>query len=198
MKKLVALFLMTAVLAACSEDPTWRTKDVGGILPDLAFTLTDETGRTVTQQAYHGQPAAVFFGFTHCPDICPITLDKLRSAIGALPEDLREGMRVLFVSVDPARDDPAALAEYTAFFGPRFVGLTADEATLRELTKRYRATFSYGEPGEDGQYTVSHPAAVYVFDGDGEARLLFRQDDSVAAMTTDLERLITAGNQPDA
>ena len=190
MKRLVILLAVPAILAACGEDPDWRTRDVTGVLSSLEFELTDEHGDPVTQAAYAGSPVAVFFGFTHCPDICPITLGRLRSAISELPEPMRDELQVLFVSVDPGRDGPENLREYTGFFGPQFTGLTAEESVLRDLTRRFRATFSYGEPGPEGDYTVSHPSAVYVFGPDGRARLLIRQDDTVEAIAHDLQRLI--------
>lgn len=193
MKRFVFIALVL-VLAGCAEDPSWQTKDVSGVLPDLEFRLTDERGETVTEEAFLGRPTAVFFGYTHCPDICPVTMGKLRMAIGQMPEDLRDDVQVLFVSVDPERDDPARLTEYTASFGPQFVGLTSDEDTLREVVKRYRATFSYGMPDENGDYLVSHPSAVYVFDAEGSAQLLMRNDDPAEAIARDLERLArTAG-----
>lgn len=187
------VLMMTAfMLAACAEDPSWQTKDVSGVLPDLEFRLTDERGETVTEEAFLGRPTAVFFGYTHCPDICPITMGKLRMAIGQMPEDLRDDVQVLFVSVDPERDDSARLTEYTASFGPQFVGLTSDEDRLRKVVKRYRATFSYEMPDENGDYLVSHPSAVYVFDAQGRARLLMRNDDPARAIARDLERLARA------
>lgn len=186
------LIIATLFLAACTEDPSWETKDVSGVLPDLEFRLTDERGETVTEEAFLGRPTAVFFGYTHCPDICPITMGKLRMAIGQMPAELQDDVQVLFVSVDPERDDPARLTEYTASFGPQFVGLTSDEESLKALTKRYRATFSYEMPDEQGDYLVSHPSAVYVFDGKGRARLLMRNDDPAQAIASDLERLARA------
>lgn len=183
------LLTLILALAGCADDPDWRTKDVTGVLPDLEFRLTDENGDTVTEQAYRGKATAVFFGFTHCPDICPVTMGTLRAAIARLPEEWREDVQVLFVSVDPQRDDPARLAEYTESFGPQFIGLTSDEDTLKALTKRYRATFSYGEPDEHGNYEVSHPSAVYVFDSRGRARLLMRTSDPVDAIAHDFARL---------
>lgn len=188
MKQLLPMGLIL-LLASCAEDPSWQTRDVSGVLPDLEFRLTDERGETVTEEAFLGRPTAVFFGYTHCPDICPITMGKLRMAIGQMPGDLRDDVQVLFVSVDPERDDPARLTEYTDSFGPQFVGLTSDEETLREVTKRYRATFSHEMPDEDGDYLVSHPSAVYVFDAEGRARLLMRNDDPARAIARDLERL---------
>lgn len=188
----LVLMIAAFMLAACAEDPSWQTKDVSGVLPDLEFRLTDERGETVTEEAFLGRPTAVFFGYTHCPDICPVTMGKLRMAIGQMPENLRDDVQVLFVSVDPDRDDPTRLTEYTASFGPQFVGLTADEATLRDVVKRYRATFSYEMPDENGDYLVSHPSAVYVFDAKGKARLLMRNDDPAKAIARDLERLARA------
>lgn len=183
------LIALVIAVTACAEDPSWRTRDVSGVLPDLEFRLTDENGDTVTEEQFLGEPTAVFFGYTHCPDICPITMGKLRMAIGRMPQDLRDAVQVLFVSVDPERDGPARLKEYTGSFGPQFTGLTADETTLRETTKRYRATFSYETPDENGDYLVSHPSAVYVFDAKGRARLLMRNDDPAKAIAHDLERL---------
>lgn len=188
------VLLSILLLAGCAEDPSWRTKDVTGILPSLEFRLTDENGEQATEERFLGEPTAVFFGYTHCPDICPITLGKLRMAIGQMPAELRDDVQVLFVSVDPERDGPARLKEYTASFGPQFTGLTADEKTLREVTKRFRATFSHGEPDENGDYLVSHPSAVYVFDAEGRARLLMRNDDSAKAIAHDLERLARAAS----
>lgn len=185
----LALAGLVLLLSGCAQDPSWQTRDVSGVLPDLEFRLTDERGETVTEEDFLGRPTAVFFGYTHCPDICPITMGKLRMAIGQMPEDLRDDVQVLFVSVDPERDDPARLTEYTASFGPQFIGLTADEPTLRNVTKRYRATFSHEAPDENGDYLVSHPSAVYVFDAEGSARLLMRNDDPAKAIARDLERL---------
>lgn len=179
-------------LAACAEDPSWQTRDVTGVLPELQFELTDENGETVTEKGFLGKPTAVFFGYTHCPDICPITMGKLRMAIGQMPEDLRDDVNVLFVSVDPERDGPERLKEYTGSFGSQFTGLTSDEETLRQVTKRYRATFSYETPDENGDYLVSHPSAVYVFDAEGKARLLMRNDDPAQAIAHDLTRLARA------
>lgn len=186
------LAALVIAVTACAEDPSWRTKDVTGVLPDLRFELTNESGETVTEEKFLGEPTAVFFGYTHCPDICPITLGKLRMAIGRMPEELRDDVQVLFVSVDPERDSPGRLREYTGSFGPQFTGLTSDEVTLRQVTKRYRATFSYGSPDQNGDYLVSHPSAVYVFDSQGKARLLMRNDDSAEAIAHDLERLARA------
>ncbi len=182
------LAAITLLVAGCGGGTVWETKDVTGVLPPLEFALVSEDGRPVTEAAFRGEVAAVFFGYTHCPDVCPVTLARLRRALDQLPGATRERMVVLFVSVDPGRDTPASLAEYTAAFGPEFVGITGTVDALRRMTRRYRATFGYGASDGDG-YAVSHPSAVYVFDGRGRARLLIRTDDPVAAVAHDLGRL---------
>jgi protein SCO1/2 len=190
--------LLTAVaalsLAACTEDPNWNAKDVSGLMPDLQFELARApSGDTVTAADYAGKIKLVFFGFTYCRDVCPATMAKLGQALSAMPEQTADDVRVLFVSVDPKRDTPQRLADYTSGFGERFVGLLGEIDYLRELTKRYRTTFSHGEPNEDGHYMVSHSSAVFVFDRSGKLRLLAKPDQSINGLVADLERLVESG-----
>lgn len=190
MMRCVAAVMIALAVSACG-DAEWRTKDIGGLMPPLEFTLTGEQGGTLTEQRFDDQVTVLFFGFTFCPDVCPNTLARLAAVIDGLPADQREAVRVLFVSVDPKRDDPARLAAYTGAFGPRFVGATGSQEQLRVLTKRYRVTYGYGESDASGNYNVSHASAIFVFDRDGEARLLMREDDSVEAMRADIARLLS-------
>jgi len=190
MKKLLLLLVMTGLVAGCSPDRSWQTKDIAGLMPELEFTLTSETGETVTEEQYLDAVNLMFFGYTHCPDICPVTLSRLRGIMGQLPEEVAGDIRVLFVSVDPDRDDPQSLREYTDAFGESFVGLTGTRDQLDALTKRYRTTYGYGEPDEDGDYLVSHGSAVYAFDADGNPRLLIRDSDSTGAIASDLKQLV--------
>lgn len=185
-----AIVGLVLLLSGClGEEQSWNAKEIDGLLPDLEFTLTRSDGETVTAKEYQGQVRLMFFGFTNCPDVCPATLAKLTQAIKAMPEDLQDQVTPLFVSVDPKRDTPERLGEYVNFFYDRTVGLTADEPTLRKLAKRYRTTFGYDEPDEKGNYNVSHSAAIYVFDGEGHARLLLRPDLPTDQITQDLAQL---------
>ncbi len=183
---------LVLVLAGClgNDKPTWNTKDISGMLPDLEFTLTRTDGQTVSADDYQGQVRLVFFGFTNCPDVCPATMARLTRAIRAMPEDLQGQVTPLFVSVDPQRDDLDHLEQYVSFFYDRTVGLTGDESSLRRMVKRYRTTFGYDEPDERGSYNVSHSSAVYVFDQQGQARLLLRPEDSADQITADLTQLV--------
>lgn len=183
------LAVMVAFLAGCSGQE-WNSTDVSGVMPDLQFTLTSETGEEVTADAFSGQVSLVFFGFTHCPDVCPLTLANLASQLRELPEEEREEVQVLFVSVDPARDTPELLAEYTNAFGPDFVGLTGTQEQLRELTRRYRVTYSYAEPDENGNYDVSHSSGVFAFDRDNEAVVLMRDNMPPDQQLADIRQLI--------
>lgn len=181
--------LLVLLLAGCGEEP-WYGKDITGLMPELEFELTAESGETVTEDLFAGRPVAMYFGFTHCPDICPTTLARLSAAVRRLPDDLRQDLQLAFVSVDPGRDGPQALARYTDAFSDRMVGLTGTQKQLRELTRRYRITYGYEEPDENGDYEVSHSSAVFVFDAQGDPRLMLLDDLGVVEMAHDLELLL--------
>ncbi|WP_232090368.1 SCO family protein [Billgrantia diversa] len=185
-------FALGALLSGCS-DPGWQTKDISGLMPPLEFQLTGESGEQVDAQTFRGDATLLFFGFTHCHDVCPATMAHLDSIMGELDEEARDDLQVLFVSVDPARDDPETLREYTENFGPEFVGLTGSEDQLDALTRRYRVTYGYGEKDSEGYYMVSHPSAIFAFARNGEAQLLIRQDDEREDVLSDLRRLLAQG-----
>ncbi|RFF27035.1 MULTISPECIES: SCO family protein [unclassified Wenzhouxiangella] len=176
-------------LAACGEEG-WHGKSIEGLMPELEFRLTSETGETVTEQVFEGRPVAMYFGFTHCPDICPATLARLVAAVRRLPEPQQERLQLAFVSVDPERDGPEQLRDYTDAFSERMLGLTGTQKQLKTLTRRYRTTYGYEERREDGSYEVSHSSAIFVFDADLEPRLMLLDSLGVAEIAADLERLL--------
>lgn len=187
-----AVFVILGLALAGCEDPAWRTTDISGVMPELEFELTDENGRTVRAADYRGQVALLFFGFTNCPDVCPVTLAnlaKLADDIGAAPDDLR----ILFVSVDPSRDTLSAIKRYTDNFGPWVIGMTGAPGVLQALTRRYRVTYGYGDEDPSGAYDVSHSSAVFAFDRSGRARLLLRNSDPPESVRADLRRLLAEG-----
>lgn len=114
----------------------------------------------------------------------------MKKAGTGLQPELQDEVLTLFVSVDPKRDTPERLAEYVNFFGDDIVGLSGSEKQLRELAKRYRTTFGYDEPDADGDYNVSHSSAVYVFDREGNTRLLIRPDLSAEKIRQDIAALV--------
>ncbi|MDT8438323.1 MAG: SCO family protein [Wenzhouxiangellaceae bacterium] len=185
----VLIFVLVVVLAGCG-DRSFHGKDIAHLMPPLAFDLVDERGQAVDESIFAGRPVAIYFGFSHCPDICPMTLAKLAAAARALPEAQRERLQLAFVSVDPARDTPERLAEYTGAFSDRMIGLTGDQRQLTELTRRYRVTYGYEEPDAQGNYEVSHSSAIWVFGPELEARLMLFDNLAISEMAADLKRVL--------
>lgn len=190
-----AVLVAAALLSGCfSDDDKWNAKDISGLMPELEFDLIGTDGQPVKADDLDGRIKLLFFGFTHCPDVCPTTMAQLQRAINAMPDDLQDDVEIVFVSVDPRRDTPEQLATYESFFGDRVTGLTADEPALRRLAKRYRTTFGYGQPDAEGNYDVSHSNAVYVFDRSGEARVLIRDGLPTEKIRDDLVTLARQSN----
>lgn len=152
----IAIFL----IAGRGPLPITAPSAIGG-----PFRLVDQNGAVVTEDALKGKPSIVFFGFTHCPDICPTTLFDVSEVYKALG---RDGDKVggYFVTVDPERDTPDILKEYLSSFDPRLRGLTGDAAAVAAMEKAYRV-YSKKVPLDAGGYTMDHTALVYLMDKDG-------------------------------
>lgn len=189
--KHILFISILVVLTACSGlENTWETKNISGLMPDLSFRLTDvATDKPVSEEDYKGNLLLLYFGYTQCPDVCSTTMIRLSNAILALG-DSAKNVRLLFVSVDPKRDTIPVMKNYTHAFGEQVIGLRGGEDELQSLTKRYRVTYGYGKPDSEGNYIVSHSSAVYVFDREGEARLLIRSTDPLASIEHDLIHLL--------
>lgn len=183
------------LLAACQSQPAWQLDDVQGHLPDLKFQMTNDLGQPVTAQSYRGKVVLLYFGYTHCPDVCPLTLVNLHTVLQKLGKSA-DDVRILFVTVDPARDTVPVLHQYVAAFDPRVVGLTGTQEAIAQLAKRYR-TFYKPEPASaatSGDYEVTHSSAIYFFDRDGRARVLATPGSTNDAILHDLGILL--GQQP--
>ena len=183
---------LAVLLYACTGGaaPPWRLTDVRGHLPDLRFRLIDGNGRQESGQTYRGKLVVLYFGYTHCPDVCPLTLTHLHLVMEKLGP-LADQVRILFVSVDPARDTPAVMRQYAGAFDPRAVGLTGSESEITAVAKRYRVAFKRGPPDAGGGYEVNHSSGIYVFDARGRARLLGTPANSDDDLAHDLRLLIT-------
>jgi protein SCO1/2 len=178
-------------LGACTkQDGPWQLYNVAGHLPDLNFALTDDDGKSVTGASFNGRTNLVYFGYTHCPDVCPETLARLMQVLEKLGDDAGQ-VRILFISVDPARDTPQALHGYVSAFDARhIVGLAGSHRETEELARRYRVAFQMEKPKSDGNYDVTHSSLVYVFDRHGRARLLATDSNSIDMIVHDLKQLI--------
>jgi protein SCO1 len=148
------------------------------------FTLTDTTGRPFTRRDLVGAPSLVFFGFTHCPDVCPTTLLKLAQISRRAPIT---GLRVVFISIDPQRDTPAVLGMYVHAFDPAFQGLTGDAPAITRLAANFGVAVNRVElPG--GDYTMDHSAVVFLLDSAARITAIFTPPFDAPAVTADLER----------
>lgn len=154
------------------------------------FTLVGSDGQPFPSSRLNGKPYAVFFGFTHCPDVCPATLAELSVLVEDLGED-GENVDVYFVSVDPERDDPETLRTYLSSFSGRIHGLTGSVEEIEEFVASYRA-YVRKVPTEGGDYTVDHTASVYLFDADGRFRGTIGYGESHDDALAKLRRLLEA------
>ncbi len=188
MRRLLALLTAVLALAGCDRviGNDGPVRNVSGLVNDLRFTMTDDTGRTVRAADFRGDPLLVYFGYTHCPDVCPTTLARLSQAAKvAAPK----GLRIVFVTVDPQRDTPSLLAEYAHAFGPRVAGLRPSEEELEDLARRYRVSYSRGKPDAHGEYEVMHSSGVFAFDAQGRARLMILPGATTGDIEGALKRL---------
>jgi protein SCO1/2 len=173
--------------------------DMTGISPSLALAMTRATdGRRITAADYRGKLALLYFGYTFCPDVCPLTLTNLSRVLDRLgPAAAR--VRVLFVTVDPDRDSLAVLKQYAAAFAPQVDGLRGTPDALAALARRYRIAYSVTPASPGHPYEVTHSSAIYVFDGSGAARLLIpslaTQNADIAGVADDLRRVMAGPAQ---
>jgi protein SCO1/2 len=144
------------------------------------FTLVDHKGKPITEAALAGSPAAVFFGFTHCPEVCPTTLYELSGWLESLGSD-GENINAFFFTVDPSRDTPDVMNSYVENFSDRIVGITGDPKKMSELAKSWHVYWNK-VPLDDGGYTMDHTASVFLIDSKGGFRgtIAFRESTDTA------------------
>lgn len=175
-------------------DHGWHDIDMTGVSPPLQFTMTRaRDGKTVTAADYRGKVTMLYFGYTFCPDICPLTLGNVARVLQHLGKQA-DDVRLLFVTVDPNRDTLPVLKQYAAVFAPQVVGLRGTPDALTALARRYRIAYSVTPPHDGKPYTVNHSSAIYVFDRTGAARLLVPSLASakadIAGVAGDISRLM--------
>lgn len=129
------------------------------------FQLTDQNGKPVTDKNLKGKPTLIFFGYTHCPDVCPTSLFEISEVLRAMGKDA-DKVNAVFISVDPERDTPAAMKDYLSSFDPHLEGLSGDLAEIAKVITSYRV-YAKKVPTKDGDYTMDHTALIYLMDRDG-------------------------------
>ena len=180
----VASIVLVIVLVSGRDPvPSIGASAIGG-----PFKLIDQEGRTVTDQDLRGRPFLVFFGFTHCPDVCPTALFEISEVLGKLGPDAQK-VSALFVTIDPERDSPAQMKDYLSSFDPHLLGLTGDPAAIAAVAKEYRV-YVKKVPLDNGNYTMDHTALVYLMDKDGRFVAPFNLKRSTEDAAADLRRYL--------
>jgi len=155
------------------------------------FQLTDHTGKTVTEKDFLGKPTAMFFGFTHCPDVCPTTLYEMTTWLEDLGDDA-DKLNIAFVTVDPERDTPDLMADYISAFDPHISALTGTPEQVEKIVKAYKVYRRKVEQ-EDGEYTMDHTATIYLMDADGQFTGTIAYGEAEDIAMEKLKRLVQGG-----
>jgi protein SCO1/2 len=189
--RLAAGFLLVLTLAACGQEkPPTDITDIKGVMPTLDFSMTRANdGAQVIAHNYRGKIVVLYFGYTHCPDVCPTTLSNLSVALEAIGDKAKD-VRVLFVSVDPNRDTLPVLKSYVNAFAPQIDGLRGTANQIAILARRYRVAYSVTPASATHAYQVSHSNAVFFFDRSGAARFVTMHSDDTKALIKTLRYLL--------
>jgi protein SCO1 len=165
----------------------------GGILASAVggpFHLIDQNGKPFTDADLKGKWHLVFFGYTHCPDVCPTTLNDLSLAYDKLDKEQKQSVSVVFISVDPDRDSPAVMKAYVANFDAPIIGLTGTAAEVKQAATDYRVYYAKHYEA-DGSYEMDHSAVVYVMDPKGRFVTTISPDEKAGAIKARLEKLVS-------
>ena len=170
----------------------WALGGLRGVTAPAAiggpFQLTDQAGQTVTEKNLKGRPTLIFFGFTHCPDVCPTSLFEISEVLKAMGKDA-DRVNAYFVSVDPERDTAKAMQEYLSSFDPHLKGLTGGPEAVAKMLSAYRV-YARKVPLKDSDYTMDHTALIYLMDRDGRFVSPFNLKRTPAEAATDLKRYL--------
>ena len=187
----VGALALCAWLAACGGgDKPWHATDITGAMPKLQFRMQRANDAAiVSEQNYRGRVVILYFGYTHCPDVCPATLANLSAVLDKLDTQAYD-VAVLFVTVDPDRDTQPVLAKYVHGFARQVEGLSGPPNGLLALTRRYRVLYRVTNDSPGHPSTVMHSNSVFFFDRAGSARLVTTSTDDIAGITEDVKRLL--------
>ena len=185
-----ALLLVVAAIAGCGrDDARFQLTDITGADFRPELDLADHTGKPRTLSDFRGKVVVVFFGYTHCPDVCPTTMNDLAIAMKELGPDA-ERVQVLFVTVDPERDTQPVLAQYVPAFYPTFLGLRGDADATARAAKSFKVFYQKQPQGDS--YTVDHAAGTYILDAEGRLRLFAQYGAGPKALLHDLRALLAS------
>jgi len=183
-----AVLLLILAFAGCGQQPpAFKGSDVTSAPWGRELRLTDPDGRIRTLDEFHGKVVMVFFGFTYCPDVCPTALSRAAEVRKRLGSDSAK-VQVIFVTVDPERDTPSLLREYTHAFDPTFLGLRGSDEEIRQAAAEFRVFYERVPTGSS--YTMNHSALTYVFDTKGQLRLVMDHGQGADDFVADIRTLL--------
>lgn len=185
------LSLMLGVAACGPSVPKtpFKGTDITGVPWGKELRLTDHNGKPRALADFNGKAVAIFFGYTHCPDVCPTTLGELALTLKQLGSDA-DKVQVLFVTLDPGRDTPEVLRQYVPSFHPGFLGLTGSEAEVAQAAKSFNVFYEKKESGSKAGYLVDHSANTFLIDPQGRVRLLYGFGAAPASIVHDIKQLL--------
>jgi protein SCO1/2 len=190
--RIVFAAVLLLLAAACGQPSTqkFHLTDVTGANFGKALALTDHSGKPRTLADFKGKVVVIFFGFTQCPDVCPTTLAQMGKVVKELGADGNK-VQVLFVSVDPERDTPELLKQYTTAFHPSFLGLYGDAEATTRAAKEFKI-YVQKQPAKGGGYTVDHSAGTFILDQQGRLRLFAQHGTGAPILLGDIRTLLNA------
>jgi protein SCO1/2 len=190
---MISRYLLAVILAAlllgCDRGPSFRSTDITGADFGKDLQLVDHNGQPRSLGDFRGKVIVVFFGFTHCPDVCPTTLAELARALQKLGAD-GDSVQVLMVTVDPERDTPEVLKQYVTALDPRFLGLTGDADAIARTAREFKVFYQKSPDATPETYSVDHSSGSYVFDPQGRLRLLVTYGQGADVFAHDIAQLL--------
>lgn len=182
--------IFAAMIGGCGRNaPQFQATDITGAEFGRQFHLTDHNGTPRSLADFNGRVAVVFFGYIHCPDVCPTTMSDLAVALRELGDDASR-VQVLFVTIDPERDTPALLREYVPAFNPTFLGLYGDAAATAATAQEFKVMYQK-QPGRTPEsYSMDHSAGTYAYDPQGRLRLYFNYGQKPEVFAHDIRLLL--------
>ncbi len=188
------LTLSLLALMGCQQEtaqPKFHAIDMTGAPYGSALSATDHTGKVRTLADFRGKVVTLFFGFTHCPDVCPTNLATMAQVLDRLGPDAQK-VQVLFMTLDPERDTQALLSQYVPQFNSSFIGLRADLAQTQIIAQDFKVFFQKVPGSSAGDYSLDHSAGTYVFDKQGRIRLYVKHGETADNIVADLKQLLAA------
>jgi protein SCO1 len=189
---LVALMVAFAGLSGCSK-PMNQEPPLAGARMGGAFTLTNQDGKAVSDTDFAGQYRLIYFGYSFCPDVCPVDVQRLMQGYRAFEKaDAKTAAKLqpIFITIDPQRDTPTVLKQFVTAFHPKLIGLTGSEAQIAEVAKRYAAVYQRGEGGTKDAYLMDHSRTAVLYAPDGSPVALIPQDGTPQVIATELARWV--------